>query len=100
MAAASTSEEGSPFRLDDAIAPRACATPWEGYCFMALCKSSNFQSALTAHSYLICEDHLELSRLPWVCDRLLSPVPSSLNRPNLSPLPLATFSLGLLGHIP
>ena len=61
---------------------------------------SNFQNVLTAHSYLICDNHLELFKLPWVCIQLLSPVPNSLNRPNLSPLSYATFSLGLLGHIP
>ena len=32
---------------------------------------SNFQNVLTAHSYLICEDRLELFKLPWVCIRLL-----------------------------
>ena len=38
---------------------------------MVLCQSSNFQSVLTAHSYLICEYRLELFKLPWVCIRLL-----------------------------
>ena len=42
---------------------------------------------------LPCEYRLELFKLPWQRTRLLSPVPNSLNRPNLSPLFYALFSL-------
>ena len=44
---------------------------------------------------LPCEYRLELFKLPWQRARLLSPVPNSLNRPNLSPLFYAHFSLFL-----
>ena len=44
---------------------------------------------------LPCEYRLELFKLPRQRIRLLSPVPNSLNRPNLSPLFYAHFSLFL-----